>query len=92
MLKNRYKSFFAVISTLFVSCLCKEELRWPKNNGLCPVDQVVNATCSCEENDEEKTFSCLSEDDVPSCNFLAFYNFKFNCKFLYIRSSISTIQ
>ena len=73
MLKNINNSFFAVISILFVSCLCKEESRWPKDNGLCPVDQVVNATCSCVENDEEKTFSCHSEDDVPLGNFYAFY-------------------
>ena len=72
MLREKACLFVSLFCFLFYSSFCKDESRWPKEGALCPTDQVINGTCSCEEKDDEEILSCLSNSENPSGTYFHF--------------------
>ena len=66
MLRAKVYLFVSLFCFLFYSSSGKDESVWPKEGALCPTDQVINATCSCEEKDDEEILSCSSNSENPS--------------------------
>ena len=65
-----------LICVLTVSDLCRAT-SWPKPEGLCPEDSVINAKCSCRDDEGEKKFSCVSDVYKPSDGRKEQGNYKF---------------
>ena len=48
------------LTSVFIHSTLCEDTRWPNTDGFCPVDQLLNATCKCDDNEDEKKLSCVS--------------------------------
>ena len=74
MLRPKGHLFQVSFCVLFASSVSKEQSpRWPNEGALCPTDQVTNATCSCEEKDDEEILSCSSNSENPSGTYFYLY-------------------
>lgn len=50
----------SITSIIVLPLLC-HAARWPNPDAQCPTDSVINATCSCHDDGEEKRISCVSD-------------------------------
>ena len=82
MLRAKVCLFVSLFCFLFYSSFGKDESIWPKEGALCPTDQVINATCSCDEKDDEEILSCSSNSENPSGTYF-YFNILFLTNHLY---------